>query len=225
MIFHKLFNSPKKKNENTLYRLEDTNKLLHSEFYRSGMGTETVAPFLYSFCRMLRPNKILEVGMGYTTPFLINALEDNRNMIIDHNCDTKFLNEGYSPKMVSFDMDIDIDYKKYDKNNVLDIYNSDFRGYSAQLKEKYGKFDFVWFDAGGINDIEDFLSEYWNICSKYVVFHFTYLNQKPNQLLKAIIENTKPPFERLDLVEPHKNTQGSITILKKNNDYKNTYTI
>ena len=39
-----------------------------------GMGTENVGPFLASLIQMIRPERVLEVGMGYTTPFLAGAL-------------------------------------------------------------------------------------------------------------------------------------------------------
>lgn len=41
------------------------------------MGTELMGPLLYQMIRSLRPVSVLEVGMGYTTPFLVKALEDN----------------------------------------------------------------------------------------------------------------------------------------------------
>jgi predicted O-methyltransferase YrrM len=40
-------------------------------------GTELMAPLLYSLVRSLRPRRLIEVGMGYTTPFIAQALEDN----------------------------------------------------------------------------------------------------------------------------------------------------
>ncbi|MFJ9823368.1 hypothetical protein ACIRSU_03215 [Streptomyces sp. NPDC101160] len=43
-----------------------------------GMGTEAVAPFLAGLIRMTRPRRVLEVGMGYTTPFLAAALAEAR---------------------------------------------------------------------------------------------------------------------------------------------------
>ncbi|MEE1748310.1 MULTISPECIES: class I SAM-dependent methyltransferase [unclassified Streptomyces] len=43
-----------------------------------GMGTEAVAPFLAGLIRMTRPRRVLEVGMGYTTPFLAAALAGAR---------------------------------------------------------------------------------------------------------------------------------------------------
>jgi hypothetical protein len=42
------------------------------------MGTELVAPLLYDLARLTRPQRLLEVGMGYTTPFLARALHDAR---------------------------------------------------------------------------------------------------------------------------------------------------
>lgn len=41
-----------------------------------GMGTEALAPLLADLIRFLRPRRVLEVGMGYTTPFLAAALAD-----------------------------------------------------------------------------------------------------------------------------------------------------
>ncbi|MGW5878744.1 hypothetical protein ACWFMI_19565 [Nocardiopsis terrae] len=41
-----------------------------------GMGTEALAPLLADLVRFLRPRRVLEVGMGYTTPFLAAALAD-----------------------------------------------------------------------------------------------------------------------------------------------------
>jgi hypothetical protein len=41
-------------------------------------GTELMGPLLYSLLRSGRPRSVVEVGMGYTTPFLLQALYDNR---------------------------------------------------------------------------------------------------------------------------------------------------
>ena len=50
----------------------------HEKHFKAGMGTESVAPFLRSLVRMIRPYRILEVGAGYTTPFLLEGLESSR---------------------------------------------------------------------------------------------------------------------------------------------------
>ena len=40
------------------------------------MGTENVGQLLYSLVRMTRSWRLLEVGLGFTTPFLAQALKD-----------------------------------------------------------------------------------------------------------------------------------------------------
>lgn len=49
-----------------------------SSLFVPRMGTELVAPLLYDLVRMLRPRRALEVGMGYTTPFVALALSETR---------------------------------------------------------------------------------------------------------------------------------------------------
>lgn len=41
------------------------------------MGAENVAPLLYSLIRFVKPSSVLEVGGGFTSIFLLQALEDN----------------------------------------------------------------------------------------------------------------------------------------------------
>jgi predicted O-methyltransferase YrrM len=45
------------------------------------MGTEVVAPLLGQLISFLRPQRVLEIGMGYTTPFLAAALERVRRQV------------------------------------------------------------------------------------------------------------------------------------------------
>ena len=53
--------------------------------YRAGMGTENVGGFLRAMAQMLRPKNILEIGAGYTTPFLLEALVNNEKVYDDGN--------------------------------------------------------------------------------------------------------------------------------------------
>ena len=63
----------------------------YEEHFRTGMGTESVAPFLRSLIQMVRPQRILEIGAGYTTPFLLDGLENNKEIIDEGNLDTKYV--------------------------------------------------------------------------------------------------------------------------------------
>ena len=54
---------------------EKPRPLEYPQHFRAGMGTENVAPFLRSMVQLTRPNRILEIGAGYTTPW--RADEEN----------------------------------------------------------------------------------------------------------------------------------------------------
>lgn len=45
--------------------------------YRLHMGTENMAPLLYTLVRFVKPRRLLEIGAGYTSLFLLQALRDN----------------------------------------------------------------------------------------------------------------------------------------------------
>ena len=51
------------------------------------MGTEAVAPLLAQLIQFLRPQRVLEIGMGYTTPFLAAALAQVRLQVSQESRD------------------------------------------------------------------------------------------------------------------------------------------
>ena len=67
---------------------EDLKNALDENF--SNIVTENVGPFIYSTIKTIRPKKILEIGAGYTTPFLVEALINNERVFDDGN-----LSESY----------------------------------------------------------------------------------------------------------------------------------
>ena len=196
--------------------------LEYIEHFRPGMGTEVVAPFLRSMVQILRPSRILEIGAGYTTPFLLEGLINNERVFDDENLDKSYFeNYTYDPRLVVIDdMSLDDIRKRPGMSSVLqspyiEFIKGQFQQQSEQIYNKYGKFDFVWFDCGGSEEYKDFLDEYWFLCSGYIFFHFTYYNGVPNENLRAILAAVgKDPF-KIDIIEPHKKRQGSITIIKK----------
>ena len=56
--------------------LEKTKRL-----YDMHMGAENMGPVLYSFCRFTKPENVLEIGAGYTSVFLLQAMRDNKEEI------------------------------------------------------------------------------------------------------------------------------------------------
>ncbi len=204
-------------------RFVEPRPLEYREHFRPGMGTENVGPLLRSLIQMLRPNRVLEIGAGYTTPFLLEGLVNNRRYYDDGCLSERFLeNTNYDPRLVIID---DMSLGELQKQNGLtdiiksqyvEIVEGRFQGLAEQLNQNYGNFDFVWYDCGGYEEYVHFIEEYWSICSDYVLFHFTYTDGRPNKLLSAILENIpKDTYSRFDIIEPHKRRQGSITMIRK----------
>ena len=200
----------------------------YEKHFKAGMGTESVAPFLRSLIQMVRPNRILEVGAGYTTPFLLEGLELNNEIINEGNLDQKYVEwhkKHYDPKLVVVD-DMSLGNFKKDFNidsKYIEFVQGDFRGKSQELHKKYGEFDFVWFDCGGAEEYDVFMREYWDICSEYVIFHYTYHQGKPVASLGVLMQHITgheqlsgaSNVQRMDFIEPHKEGQGRITMFKK----------
>jgi len=168
-----------------------------------GMGTEHVAPLLYALVRMTRPRSVLEVGLGYTTPFLVQALadgaaefqadrarlaqapaEDRRRALLapaHHEAE-------YAPRLYAID---DFSAEGSSAPAVLEalrslgldawaeVHQGDFRGHSRQLPEAALPFDLVWFDCGALPEYIDFMEEYWRLINPehgLLLLHYTYWN-------------------------------------------------
>lgn len=223
VLYLKSFNNLKshsgKKVQNNQFK--EPSLIEHPIFYRPGMGTENVGAFLRSMVMMLRPKRILEIGAGYTTPFLLEGLINNYRIYDDGNLDEAyFKNYTYDPKLIVIDNQSLGELKKIAGMNEIinskytEFVQGNFEGKSELLYKKYGYFDFVWLDCGGPKEYLNFFDEYWKYCSNYAFFHFTYHNGIPNSKHKVIKSQIKNEFI-FDIVEPHKQRQGSITVVKK----------
>ena len=194
----------------------------YESLYRPGMGTENIGGFLRAMAMIRRPSRILEIGAGYTTPFLLEALVNNERVYDDGNLNNLYLDKVIlEPKLVVIDnMSLGELASKPGMKDIIsskytDFVEGNFEDKSNMLFKKYGNFDFVWFDCGGAIEYQIFMEKYWDICSGYIFFHNTYSSENPNDLHKIIHDNaTGNPFI-FDIIEPHKKRQGSITMVKK----------
>jgi len=194
----------------------------HENHFRRGMGTENVGSLLRTLVQMVRPQRILEVGAGYTTPFLLDGLKANEELFDEGNLDPsykKWHETNNDPRLVIIDTD---PLPQLDSKYVEHIQGK-FQGRSQELFEKYGEFDMIWFDCGAAQEYQDFLTEYWDICSHYMIFHYTFFQRKPTtniDIISGAIDGWtrlmgSSNVQRIDILEPHKAGQGSITMLKK----------
>ena len=166
-----------------------------------GMGTEQVGPWLYHFIRMTRPRNVMEIGLGYTTPFILKALADNEAAFAQErewvqskygNDDRRsvllpaYFNNIYRGRLVAID-----DYSQADTSaprvleaaeqlgieSHLHLIRADFRGASTQIPTDLLPFDFIWFDCGGAENTSAFFNEYWRYIEPeggYLAMHYTY---------------------------------------------------
>lgn len=170
----------------------------HSEYYEEKQGTKYVAPILYDLIKMIKPKSILEVGAGYTTAFICDAIE---------NTETKF---------VSID-----DYPTKFKHDKLTFINKRFQNLSKTIHNQYGGFDFVWFDAGTSQDYAEFINEYIFMCTNYILFHNTLNKNGPNMnyiVIKTLLDEFigKEKYEMINILEPNKDDQCSLCLIKLN---------
>ncbi|MDJ0951006.1 MAG: class I SAM-dependent methyltransferase [Alphaproteobacteria bacterium] len=181
---------------------------LTAEFYQrieplfeAGFGTENVGPLLYALVRMTRPERVLEVGLGYTTPFIAQALKDNlaevaadRDVLRAPGAEEQrravlledYYARDYAPKHYAIDnlsiagqtahrvLDV---ARALDLESVIELHEGDFRGHSERMNPACLPLDLVWFDCGDAPEYIDFINEYWPLINPnhgLLLLHFTY---------------------------------------------------
>lgn len=184
------------------------------------MGTKHVAYLLYSMIRMSKPTNILEIGIGYTTPFILQAMRENYNDIIQiknsiksglidynimknlklayYNSDYKCVYTGVD-NMSHKNCEVVVDYikKQTDIEHILHLDN-----YNTLPRDTL--YDFIWMDCGDYNDYINLLENFTTVFSNgaLILLHNT-LNTPLHNL---------PKF--LEIVEPDNINQNSISIIK-----------
>ena len=107
----------------------------------TSMGTENMGPFLYSLIKFVRPHRVLEIGSGLTTIYILAALKEISELEskekdgVSPNYNPDFRNKEYynlkHPKyfLHSFDS---LTHPKTSADHVVKI--ADDLGYSSLLK-------------------------------------------------------------------------------------------
>lgn len=204
--------------------------------------TENVSLFLYSLIRCCRPVNLLEIGAGYSTAFLAQALEDVKNDKVDIKSkwylNSKYWNNEYSPKLEVIENEemgsslkkITNFLKEQNLEENVKIINRDLYDYVDILKTQNKTYDFIWMDYGsGENYLRDF-EIFENLLNPngIIVVHSTLTNVFGKMFLSEMKLQTKigkySHLEMISFLEPHKGIQNSFTVFKKITDYP-TYSI
>ena len=65
-----------------------------------GMGTENVGPLIYNLIQIIRPEKVLEVGLGYSTALIVEGLSKSKiNFEKERKSLLNFYKSSYTPKI------------------------------------------------------------------------------------------------------------------------------
>ena len=216
----------------------------------SSMGTEQMAPLLYSLVKFVRPHRILEIGGGLTTIYILAALkeifllEKDENDGKETNFNSKLKNQEYykldHPKFILHSFDnfghpdtsankVEEIAKKLKLNGFLKLWNNDYHEINKIIPENELKFDLIWCDLGGLDHYliqqELLFPLLSDRMGSYIIFHSTLSNVHGmaflNQLKLSIQQGQLQGFELISLFEPHKLRQNSCTIIRKSRGIAN----
>ncbi|NJO13000.1 MAG: hypothetical protein HC872_05495 [Gammaproteobacteria bacterium] len=116
---------------------------------------------------------------------------------------------------------VQIQLEQLGLSGFVTIINSDFRGASEKLDPALLPVDFAWFDVGGQQEYQDFFTEYWPFLNEQggtLVFHNTVNNPGPAAFIGSLKQRQllqPADLEVLSLLEPHKLTQNSCTMVRR----------
>jgi predicted O-methyltransferase YrrM len=188
-------------------------------------GTENTAWFLFSMIKMLKPQRVLEIGIGYTTPFIVQAIKQNTQEYNDIASEINSGNVDFS-RLKNIEINYYLTPKTYTytgidtmeqehctrvKEWLASQSNTELieENYKTALDKQADKYNFIWIDAGDYNDYYNILENYTHIFADnaFIVLHNTNRMQLPNFP------------SSLKLVEENKADQNSLTVLRyvKNN--------
>lgn len=219
------------------------------------MGTEAVAPLLAAMIKCVRPQRVLEVGMGYTTPFLAAALNEIAGAVgaesaglaaktrrylesgaqLDEEwLDTEpallspaFYGAPYRPRLVAVD-DLSIPESssprvwdvlcKLDLQHLVTVVNANLSDCTRYFPVDFQPIDFAWVDAW---ECLYFFDNFWDLIDPdggLVVMHYLMTYPEGEAFLKylSVLQQQDPgEFEIVNLLEPHKLTQNSLTVVRR----------
>eukprot|EP00943_MAST-04B_sp_MAST-4B-sp1_P001148 g1148.t1 len=184
--------------------------------YDLHMGCENMAPFLYSLVRFLKVQKILEVGAGYTSIFLLQALYDNQQEIGNYvkliksgqckvgnqpYCVDEKLNNIHGRTSILHCVD-HMGHEHTTADRVLEIakdlgidshlqlHNIDFWDFELQddQHDEDQKIELIWLDFAAGKKLSQVLNRWWHRLKNggYILCHSTLTNSMTREWLEQM---------------------------------------
>ncbi|KAG7350636.1 methyltransferase domain containing protein [Nitzschia inconspicua] len=245
--------------DNELYRFDHlvrdaflpTSRVFQPEFlshasslYNPHMGVENLGPFLYNFIRMTKKRQIVEIGAGYTSLWILQALKDNDDELYR----IKNLQDTGKCKLLDIDWTVDTELKKMlqESSRLLCVDNCEHQketatGASAVAKslglEEYFEFrkgdafdldlgnetvDALWCDFGVGSRMSDFMTSAWSCIRPggFLLCHSTLTNENTRKWLESV--RRRQPKE-VTGIEPTEYVE--LSLLEPHKRYQNSVSI
>jgi predicted O-methyltransferase YrrM len=174
------------------------------------MGVENAGPLLYSLVRFTKTRTIVEIGAGFTTLWLLQALKDNddemKNIaklrdegkctLLDIDWNPEGVVDGYNEKKSSL---LCIDNCLHQRQTAtgagavaktlgLSDYLKFIKGDAYDMQFEEESIDFLWCDFGVGSRMKDFAKGAWKAIRPggFLVCHSTLTNIRTREWLEAV---------------------------------------
>ncbi|KAL3944271.1 MAG: hypothetical protein SGBAC_001665 [Bacillariaceae sp.] len=181
-----------------------------ASLYNPHMGVENLGPLLYSFLRFTKKRRIVEIGAGYTSLWILQALKEND----DELCRIKALQDEGKCRLLDYPFSVPsaiqdledesplllcIDNCEHQKETAtgasavaktlgLDSYFQFMKGDAFDLEMEPNSVDVLWCDFGVGARMSEFATSAWKSIRPggFLLCHSTLTNENTRQWLEAI---------------------------------------
>jgi hypothetical protein len=181
-----------------------------ASLYNPHMGVENLGPLLYSFIRFTKKRNIVEIGAGYTSLWILQALQDNddeferirnlqnkgKNRLLDIEWTIPSMMETYQSGSSSL---LCIDNCAHQKETAtgtiavakslgLEKYLEFVQRDAFELELDTASVDILWCDFGVGSRIKEFVFSAWGCIRPggFLICHSTLTNQNTREWLECI---------------------------------------
>jgi len=212
------------------------------------MGVENLGPLLYSFVRFTKKRRIVEIGAGYTTPWILQALADNdaemrriqalkdqgKARLLDYPWvnDKEVDKCGEEPAVLKC-----IDNCQHQKETAtgavgvaqqlglgpyLEFVEGDAFELMAPSCLEPNSIDILWCDFGVGSRMKDFVSGAWKALRPggFLLSHSTLTNQRTRDWLEAVRTRQSQAMTGLPLGE-----YVEVSLLEPHKHYQNSLSV
>jgi predicted O-methyltransferase YrrM len=215
-----------------------------SSLYNPHMGVENLGPFLHSFLRMTKKRQIVEIGAGYTSLWILQALKDNDEELEQ----IQKLQKTGQCKLLDIDWTVNsaineligeparllcVDNCEHQKETAtgasavakslgLDSYIEFRKGDAFDLDLGVDTVDALWCDFGVGARMSEFMESAWRCIRPggFLLCHSTITNQNTRAWLNAIRQRQS---KEVTGIEPDEYVE--LSLLEPHKRYQNSVSI